>query len=298
MDFIDLKKIKDIVTHKNYIRRSIVLFFGITLLAFIYNMFLIPNSLVTGGTSGLAIILQKLFGINPEIFLYIVSVILIIISFIFLGKEDTTKTIIGSLLYPIMVSVTSPLVEYLKPYFVFDNFLLVVLITGLLTGFANGIIYKTGFTTGGSDILMKIINKYARISEGKSIMLTNSIIIIAGGFIFGINKMIYAIMILYINSTLVDRILIGISNSKQFFIFTSKTKKVREFIIKDLKCGVTLIDTKGGYREKTGQLLLCVVPTRDYYYFKESVLAIDKEAFFVINDCYEVKGGVFHYTED
>ena len=97
---------------------------------------------------------------------------------------------------------------------------------------------------------------------------------------------------LLLNSSLVDRILIGISNSKLFFIYTEKTKKVKKFIIQDLKSGVTLIDTEGGYRSKKGKLIMCVVPTRDYYYFKESVLAIDHQAFFVINDCYEVQGGV------
>ena len=131
------------------------------------------------------------------------------------------KTLLGSILYPIMVSLTVPIAEYLKNYVTFDSFLVLILIAGLLSGFANGIIYKTGFTTGGSDILMKIINKYARIPEGKSVLYTNIVIILAGGFIFGINKMIYAIIILYISSSLVDRILIGISNSKLFFIYTN-----------------------------------------------------------------------------
>lgn len=292
MDVINSKKIKELVFEKNYIRRFLVLLLGVTLLALIYNLFLIPNNLVIGGTSGIAIILQKMFGLNPNVFLYAASAVLLVISYLFLGKKETTNTIIGSLLYPVMVSATVPLASFLKQYLLFDNFLIVILITGLLSGLANGIIYKSGFTTGGSDILMKLINKYARIPEGKSVLYTNMIIILAGGFIFGINKMIYSIIILYISSTLVDRILIGISNSKLFFIFTKDTKKVKQFIIEDLKSGVTLLDTKGGFREKSGKLLMCVVPTKDYYYFKESVLAIDSHAFFIINDCYEVQGGV------
>lgn len=292
MELIDLNKIKDVVYWKNFFLRFIILLVGVTLLALNYNLFLVPNNLVIGGTSGLAIIFQELFSLNPQVFLYIVSAVLIIISFIFLGKEETTKTILGSFLYPFMVSLTTPIAEYLKEYFTFDSFLIIALIAGLLSGLSNGIIYKAGFTTGGSDILMKIINKYARIPEGKSVLYTNILIILAGGFIFGINKMIYAIIILYISSSLVDRILIGISNSKLFFIYTKETEQVKEFILKDLKSGVTMLDTLGGYRKEKGYLLMCVVPTSDYYYFKESVLAIDKEAFFIINDCYEVHGGV------
>ncbi len=292
MELFKTEKIKDLVYQKNYISRFIILLIGVTLLALVYNVFLVPNNLVIGGTSGIAIILQKLFGINPNIFLYIASGVLLIISYFFLGKQETATTIIGSLLYPIMVSATTPLAAYLRQYMNFDSFLIVILIAGLLNGLANGIIYKNGFTTGGSDILMKIINKYAKIPEGKSVLYTNLTIILIGCFVFGINKMIYAILILYISSSLVDRILIGISNSKLFFIYTKETKKVKNFIIEDLKCGVTLLDTKGGFREKKGVLLMCVVPTKDYYYFKESVLLIDPTAFFVINDCYEVQGGV------
>lgn len=292
MELLDLKKIKDIVYWKNFLTRFIVLLFGVTILALNYNLFLVPNSLVIGGTSGLAIIIQKIWGLNPQIFLYITSIVLLIISFVFLGKEETGKNILGSILYPFMVSLTTPIAEYLKEYVTFDSFLVLILIAGLLSGLANGIIYKVGFTTGGSDILMKIINKYGRIPEGKSVLYTNIIIILAGGFIFGINKMVYAIIILYISSSLVDRILIGISNSKLFFIYTKETEKVKKFIIDDLKSGVTMLDTKGGFRNEKGYLLMCVVPTPDYYYFKESVLALDPNAFFVINDCYEVHGGV------
>lgn len=292
MDLLDLKKIKDIVYRKNYISRFLILLFGVTILALNYNLFLVPNNLVIGGTSGLAIIFQEVFHLNPKIFLYLASIILLIISFLFLGKNETMNTIIGSLLYPFMVSMTEPLAEILKSYLTLDSFLIIALIAGLLSGFSNGIIYKSGFTTGGSDILMKIINKYARIPEGKSVLYTNIIIILLGGFIFGINKMIYAIIILFISSTLVDRILIGISNSKLFFIYTKETEKVRTFILEDLKSGVTMLETKGGFREEKGVLLMCVVNTNDYYYFKESVLAIDPKAFFVINDCYEVRGGV------
>lgn len=292
MELFHHEKIKELVRHHHYIKRLIILLIGVTILAFVYNMFLVPNNLVIGGTSGIAIILQKLCGLNPNIFLYVASLVLLIISYFFLGKEETTNTLIGSLLYPIMVSITSPWANALKDYFVFDSFLIIILIAGLINGFANGIIYKSGFTTGGSDILMKIINKYARIPEGKSALYTNIVIILAGGFIFGINKMIYAILILYISSSLVDRILIGISNSKMFFIYTKKTEEVKDFIINDLKSGVTMFDTKGGFRSQKGKLLMCVVATRDYYFFKESVLMIDPNAFFVINDCYEVKGGV------
>ncbi len=109
---------------------------------------------------------------------------------------------------------------------------------------------------------------------------------------FGINKFIYSLIILFINTTLIDRILIGISNSKLFFIYTKEDELIKEFIIKELKTGVTILNARGGYTEEKNHVLMCVVANRDYYYFKEMVLKIDPHAFFIINDCYEVTGGV------
>ena len=288
----DLKKITKTVTEKNFYIRSILLIFGIALLALNYNLFLVPNNFVIGGTSGIAIILKKIFGISPTIFIYFSSALLIFCSFLFLGSDETNKNIIGSILYPIFVSITLPLAKILLKYVEFDSMILTVLIAGIICGIANGLIYKTGFTTGGSDIIMKIINKYKKIPEGKAIFTINIIIMICSLFIFGVNKFIYSLIILFLNSELIDRILIGISDSKLFFIYTKKNKEIKDFIINDLKTGVTLLNAKGGYSKEENHILMCVVPTRDYYYFKEMVLAIDDKAFFVINDCYEVSGGV------
>ena len=288
----DLKKITEKVTEKNFYMRTFILIFGVFLLALNYNLFLLPNNLVIGGTSGIAIILKKLCGLNPSIFIYISSIILIILSFALLGKQETKKSIIGSILYPVFVSITAPLAEILLRHLQFDSMILIVLIAGIICGIANGIIYKTGFTTGGSDILMKILNKYGKIPEGKSVFAINIVIMSFGAIIFGANKFVYSLIILYLNAALIDRILIGISDSKLFFIYTKKTEEVKNFILNDLKTGVTILNAQGGFSKETNRVLMCVVPTRDYYLFKETVLAIDEKAFFVINDCYEVSGGV------
>jgi len=290
----DLKRITQTVTKKNFYLRNFFLILGVALLALNYNLFLVPNDFVVGGTSGIAIILKKLFSIKPENFISIANVVLIILAFIFLGKKETKRAIVGSILYPVFVFLTAPIASNLIVHFQFDSMILTVLVAGILCGVANGIVYKTGFTTGGSDILMKIVNKYGRIPEGKSVLLINLVIMIFGAIIFGANKFIYSLIILYINSVLIDRFLIGISDSKLFFIYTKKTDEVREYILNDLKTGVTIFNAKGGYSKEDNHVLMCVVPTRDYYLFKETVLEIDKNAFFVINDCYEVTGGVYN----
>lgn len=289
---INLKKIKQQIMKKSFYLRTSLLVFSIALLALNYNLFLAPNSYVIGGTSGLAIVVEKITGLNTSIFISIMSLLLILLSFIFLGKKDTFKSLVGSILYPLLITLTAPLAKFILPYLEFDNPLLIVLLAGLFCGLSNGLIYKTGFNTGGSDIIMKIINKFGKIPEGKAIFSMNLVIILLGLISFGINKFIYSLIILFINTTLIDRILIGISNSKLFFVYTKENELIKEFIIKELKTGVTLLNATGGFTEEKNHVLMCVVGNRDYYYFKEMVLKIDPHAFFIINDCYEVAGGV------
>lgn len=288
----DLRSIREAVTKKNFYIRSIILIFSIALLALNYNLFLAPNQFVIGGTSGLAIIIQKLFGLNTAVFIGITSAILILLAFLFLGWKETRRCIIGSILYPFFISLTEPLAKILLPHLEFDSTIIVVLIAGILCGVANGLIYKTGFNTGGSDILMKIVNRYGKIPEGKAVFSINIVIMLFGCIIFGANKFVYALIILYLNTMLIDRIIIGVSNSKLFFIYTKEEEYVKKFIVEELKSGVTILNAKGGFSGEDNHVLMCVVPNKDYYLFKEMVLHLDKNAFFVINDCYEVTGGV------
>lgn len=289
---MDYKEIIKKVTKKNFWLRFVISVFAMFLLALNYNIFLVHNNLVIGGTSGLAIILNHLFGISLSLMILLFNIVLVIISYLTLGKEQTRRTIIGSLLYPLFVEITIPLANYLNPYTSFDNILLTILVAALIYGFATGVIYKTGYTTGGTDIIMQIVNKYFHIPTGKASLFVNGIIVGVAGLIFGIPKMLYAIIIIVINTILVDKILIGISDSKMFFIYTRKEKEVADFIINEINAGYTILTTEGGYSKTKRKMLMCVVPTRDYFLFKESVLEIDKDAFFVISDCYEVSGGV------
>ncbi len=294
--FFNLNKIMEAVKRKNRVFRVIVLILGTFLLAVAYNIFLDANNLVTGGVSGLAIICQKLFSINSTFFIYIFTFIILIVSFFTLGEKETLKSAFGAILYPLMVTFTKPLCDYIIRYYTLDSFIIEVLMGSLLLGFASGIVYKVGYSTGGNDTIVQIINKYAKIPVGKAVFASNLVIILLGGAIFGINNVAYAIIIVYIESMVVDKILLGISDSKQFFIHTKELNKVKELIIKKLNTGVTVIETMGGFTERKNKMLMCVVATKDYYLFKEAVLEIDPEAFFVINDCYEVSGGVKRST--
>lgn len=266
--------------------------FGTFCLALCYNLFFVPNDIVVGGMSGLAIVLNKICGINSQVFIYATSILLLVVSFVFLGKDETSRTVIGSLLYPLFVTFTEPISKILVNYFSFQEILVTVVLASLLYGFSNGIIYKFGYTTGGSDVIMRLLCKYFHISEGKSSILFNILIILLGAFTFGVDMGVYAIIILVISSTIVDKIMIGMSDSKKFMIYTRESRKVKNLIEEEFGTGFTIFPTVGGYSHIKGAMIMCVIRNRDVNLFKYKILEIDSTAFFVISDCYEVQGGV------
>ena len=277
---------------KNLILRLVIFFVAVFVLALNYNIFITPNNFNIGGTSGLAVIVNSLFNIKPSLFILISSIILLIISYFTLDKNQTYRSIIGAFLYPLFISLTEPLANLIIPYVDFSNILITIIIGGSLFGICTGFIYKTGFTTGGGDIVIKIISKYNHISEGNAQLIANGTIIVLGTFVFGLVNLIYSLIVIIISALLVDKILLGISDSKMFLIYTKKVDELQDIILKNMATGVTIFNTEGGYKGEKRKMLMVVVPNGLYYLVKETILNIDSEAFFIISDCYEVKGGV------
>lgn len=282
----------DKINYKEIIFDGCSLVFGLFFYAICFNLFLTPNDLVVSGFSGVAIVMQKLFGWSPSVFLFISNVILLIICYIFLDWETTKKNIVGSLLYPLMITFSVPVATFLSHYLITEDFYLTLLFALILYGISSGFIYRSGFTTGGSDIIMQIISKYCKVSESKAMVIANGIIIVCGMFVFGFTKGVYSFIILYCSSFFVDKIMFGISDSKLFYIYTRKTRKVRKVILEEFKTGFTTIPGTGGYSHKNGMMIMCVVSNNDYYNLKKRILEIDPTAFMITHKCYEVNGGV------
>lgn len=281
---------------KEALIEGIFLVVGVFLYALCFNLFLIPNDLVVSGFSGVAIVAQKLFGWPASTFIYITNAILLIVSFIFLGWKLTKRNIAGSIMYPLMITVSEPIANFLDNYIIGDDFYLVLLFAIILYGVSSGLIYRTGFSTGGSDIIMQILNKYLNISESKAMIGANSLIIIVGMIVFGFNKGVYSFIILICSTYFIDKIMFGLSDSKVFYIYTKKLRKIKKLILDDFQTGFTSIPSRGGYSQKRGFMIMCVVSNKDYYLFKQKILEIDPQAFIIINSCYEVNGGVKRRT--
>lgn len=273
--------------------------FGVFLYALCFNTFLIPNDLVVSGFSGVAIVTQKLFGWNNQMFIYVTNFVLLGLSFIFLNWKTTKKNIVGSIMFPLMITITNPIADFLNDKLIGDDFIIILLFSIILYGVSSGLIYRSGFSTGGSDIIMQIINKYIKVGESKAMIVANSLIILLGMIVFGFDKGVYSFIILITSTYFIDKIMFGISDSKVFYIYTKKVRKIKKLILEDFKTGLTIIPSRGGYSKKRGHMIMCVVGNQDYYKFKERILEIDPNAFIIINKCYEVNGGVkrssFHF---
>lgn len=284
----DLKVLKEIYSKSNKIR-YISFLLGCFISALSYNIFLAPNDLVAGGVSGLAIIVNHITNIENSYIILIGNVFLLVVSYFLLGKEKTRATIIGSLAFPIFVKLTTNIVDIIN--IDTSQTLLAAVFGGVLSGLGSGMVFKAGFTGGGTDIINQIISKYFKISIGKSIILCDGSIVLLSAFIFGPTKLMYSIVILYMVSLMSDRVILGVSDSKAFYIVTKEDIKIKEYILKYLNHGVTIFNAKGGYSRGKEKVLMCVLPTKEYYKLKEGIHAIDKNAFFVVTDAYEVFGG-------
>lgn len=278
------------ILNKNVLFRFAIFCLALYVSAVIFNLFYEPLNLVVGGANGIAILIHETFGISTDIVVTIVYVFTLILSFIFLDLEKSVSLILCTLIYPFFVSVTGNITSVI--YIDYSDQLLISVIAGFLNGIMNGLIYKIGFNPGGLSVIAQIIYKYFHISISKVNLYMSMIIILLGGYYFGVDKILYAIIVMYITTIMTDKVLLGISGNKYIYIVTSKEDEIESFITKDLKHGITKIECETGFSLKKKYVLVCSIPTKEYTIFKEGVTLIDRRAFMVVTDVYQSIGGM------
>ena len=282
-----IDKIIDAVNKKNLWKRYVMLLVGCLIVAFSFNLFFLRYNIVCFGVSGVSIVLSE-FGVNPSMFIMIANLILLGVSYFFLGIDDVKNQIVGALIYPVFIELTLYVTEMIN----FGNLEMIVIAVmgGILAGIGYGLIYKSGFSTGGTDVIGNLICKYSKISMGNAMMFVNVAIIIIGKIVFSWEIVMYAIVVAYLISVATDKILLGISNSKAFYIVVDKDKDdiVNDFLLSLPGVGSTIINASGGYSNDKQTLILAVAPTRMYFMIKEGLKEIDKNIFYLVCDSYEV----------
>lgn len=275
------------IIDQNILKRYSTMIVSMYFLAIAYNLFILPNDIVTGGVGGLAVLFKDI--INPSIFILFINFILLIISYIILGKEETKSAILGAVLYPIFISLTADIGNVLAINT--SDMILNIIFVAVISGVSIGLILKNGFSTGGSDIAAAIISKVFKKTIGNSFLVVDGLIILSGTLVFGPIKTMYAIIFVYIYSIVTDKIILGVSDNKAFYIITNEDERVKQYIINNLNSGVTILNGRGGYDKSNKTVIFCVVPSRNYFKLKEGIMDIDNQAFFIVTDAYEVRGG-------
>ena len=276
---------------KNKIKKYSRIVLGILLSAVAFNLFLAPYNFASSGVSGLSIIINKVIGIEEGIFILAMNIILTGISYRFLGWEKTKNSIIGAIIFPIFISLTSKISEFI----VIENldYLFVALLGGVLSGIGYGLVYQNNYTTGGTDIINQLVEKYLKIPMGKAILFTDGFVVLLGFITFGFTTMIYSLIVLYLVSEFSNRTMLKLNHNQLLFIESSKIDEIKKYVIEEFNYGTTLLNTKGGFTKKSKQILFCVISKKDYYLIKESILLIDPQAFLTVVTAYEQKNGHF-----
>ena len=282
------KNIMNIIESKNLISRYLIFIFGIFIYSLAYNMFFLKYNLVYGGTGGIGILFQEY--IDPSILMLIISFICLIFAVIFFDTQKALNSLVGSILFPIFVDLTSDINIPLES----EDLMLAAVYGAVICGIASGIIGRTGLSMGGIDHIISLIRKKFKVSYGTAFAIVNGIIVLFGSYKYGYSIILYALIIIFIMSFITDKVLMGISANKTFFIVTNKEKEVKNFILQNLSRGVTVLDAHGGYSNEKTKVIMVVIPTIEYFKAKEGILEIDPNAFFTISDSYQVYGADAH----
>jgi len=258
---------------------------GLLISAFAFNLFFEPYGVIPTGSGGLGYLIAYVINSDVALITFIVNLILLFVGLIFFGYDYALKIVAVTIMYPIFLKSTTLVTRLID----LENtsLFLIMVMGGALLGLSSGLVRKSGFNPGGFAVICDIMKKYFYMSIGGSSNIVNGLLIIVSGFIFGLHSAIYAVLSLLVSSYVIDKVIIGISDNKVFYIVTDKPLEIKEYIIDRLHYSVTVIDARGGYTNKKRKMLMCVVPTIEYLKLKELVLEIDAKAFFLIVDTYE-----------
>lgn len=276
------------IENKALIRRYIIFILALLLYAITYNVFFVKTDLILGGSGGIAILFKNY--LSPSITIGLLSLLSILLSILFMDKQFVINSIVGSILCPIFVELTKDISINLP----LNDMMLVSICGGVLIGISNGLTSKTGLSSGGVDTVIHILSRHLKKSQGSLYLVVNGLIILIGGYQYGWRIILYALIILYIVSIITDKVVLGISNNKTFFVVTDRVEEVKKYLLDNLSQGVTVLDAIGGYTNNKQEVLMVVIPTMEFFKAREGILEIDHNAFITITDSYQVYGGNTH----
>lgn len=254
--------------------------------------FLIPSNLAVGGVTGLAMVLNNIIPTIPiGAIMLILNLILFILAFILIGKEFGGYTIYCSFLLSGLIYIFEIATPLNKP--LIDDLLINLIYGIIISGIGMAIVFYQNASTGGTDIVAKIINKYMHIDIGKALFLADFLIVIFAGFSFGLKLGLYAFLGIVINSLVIDNFIAGFNKKMNIMINSNRSEDINKFILEELDRGTTLYNAVGGFSKKDKIIVNTIVDRKEYITIRNYVKSIDPNAFISVGFVNEVLGEGF-----
>lgn len=270
-----------------------LIYVGTLIVAFGIDVFLVPANLAPGGVTGISIIINSFTGISLGNLIFVINIPIFLFGLKVFGKSYGLKTLLGIS----FLSINIDMIKYLIPSYgtLIDftkggNLFLAPIYGGLFMGIGLGIVIKRGGTTGGSDILSGIMNKYFKIPVGQALIIIDFFVITAAAYIFGVEKALYALINLYTTGIVINKVIEGQGGAKMAYIVTSKYKEVRDIIVNDLGKTGNCFKAEALYSLEKKDVIMTVLRNREVFILKDMISHVDKEAFVVISEVHEVMG--------
>lgn len=277
------------------LRIIVPIFIGTAIYAFGLHYFLLPNQLMEGGVTGIAVLLNYAINWPLSLSTLLLNIPLFFVGWKMLGIRQMAYTIFGVLSLSGCLAVFEWLIDrgYLTPFQGTQDFMLAALYAGVSLGIGLGIVFRFGGTTGGVDIIARIVSKSKGMSMGQIILAFDVIIIGVSLIYIPIHKVLYTLVAVFIASKLIDFIQDGAYSAKAFSIITEHGDQIAERIGQELERGVTLMPAKGAFSGKNKEIVYCVVQRAEIRHLKSIVRKVDPRAFIVISEVHDVLGEGF-----
>jgi len=281
------------VTMKKNILRSVkryaTIVFGVLLVAFAVSVFYTPNKIVSGGVSGISTILFHTLGIQPGVSFAVINIVLLVLAWKFLGLAFVKDTILGAALLSIFVQVFTYI-----PALTEDVFLATVF-GSILYGVGIGLTLVEGASTGGTDILSRLVQcAFPHVKIGSLLMVVDAAVIVASLCVFKtINLALYGIIALFMASFAINMLISKLNVSKLAFVITDKGEEMSRELVSIFPRGITIIDSVGAYTREKKYVLMCALKENELPRFQEELLKIDHTAFIIYSESQQIVGNGF-----
>lgn len=275
---------------KDKIKDFTLITMGVLLVGISVVYFFQPNNIAAGGVSGLAIIINHYIpsiSIGPLIL--IMNFILYIVAFVIIGSKFGGKSIYASL----ALSVAIWALEKYIPFNVTNDLMLATIFGTLIAASGLAIVFNANASTGGTDILAKILNRYFHFNIGRALLIVDFIVTFLGAITFGINVGLYALLAVIISGIAIDKIIAGFNICSEVTIISSKNNDISRYILDELERGCTFIKGVGAFTGKDTALLYTVLGRSEFIKLKRYISSVDKNAFITVGEVHEVMGEGF-----